>query len=381
MNEKNWRKILALWLMLAMFLLPVAGVMASENDVENREKGNVVDEDAQNGTGEENEQEVNDTEKGNVAGGDEEIDDEDEDGVNDEQEEYEEREVEIEHTANETEIRSGWEGGDLEDEFRVRFRTDEKLEIELEYSTEINATETELEFEVTVEKIVEYVDTNGNGRYDENDTVISTYTLGNAEYEVINYTIETTLDNETVHIISTSTIDGVFGIVLYVVGSFANLESGTLTPTAVKIDFVINNYNYSANNSQLALQVEVKTEYETEIETETYDETQGYAENETELSIAAGNYTGFFSWLGYAIVDGITRPVNTTVKSKVELTAENGEQEFKQKDNIYFCYPRGDSIVHDPKVGVVSVSSLTFGKPQIPITPSDNIQGLKIQNS
>jgi len=272
-----------------------------------------------------------------------------------------EREIKIQKDESEIEIKSEWKQGELEDEFKVQFNTDEEPKIHLEYSSSLNTTEFELEFKVLVEEIIEYVDSNSNSRYDENDTVISSYNLNDLMFNFLDYKVETTHDNETVHIFSTNTTDGVFGIVLYAVGNFSKFDFGTLSPSEIKIDFLLN-YNYLRNDSLLALKVEIKTEYETEINVESYDETQGYANNESEISILVEDYFGFFSWADYALVDGRNMPINTTVISEIDLEAENGGRELEQKDIIYFCYPRGSSIIHDPKVGVIGVSSLSFEK-------------------
>ena len=277
--------------------------------------------------------------------------DRDDDLVDDDREEYEERDVEIDLDSTEVKIESDWERNGLDDEFDLQFSTDDELKITLDFTLGHNKTNTDVEFEVVIDKIIEYNDTNGNGRYDEDDAIVSTYNLEKAAFEKITYKTEKRSGNETVHIISARTVDGVFGIVLYVVGNFTSLESGTLAPTEAKVDFIIH-YNYHANDSQVTLKVKINTDYDTESDIRSYGETHGYAKNESELRII-GNHTGYFSWAEYALIDNISKPVNVTI-------VENHGKGFDEKDVVYFCYPRGKTIVHDPKVGVIGVSSLTF---------------------
>jgi hypothetical protein len=293
------------------------------------------------------------------------MNDKDDDQVNDQQEQYEQRMLEIKQSTTEAKIKSSWQRNELKDAFELRFSTEESLSIMLEYNTENTTNDTYLDFEVFLDKIIEYNDTNNNGRYDESDTIISTYDLEHATFENMIYTTETTKENETVYTISTITVDGVFGIILHVNGNFTKTESGVQTPTEVKIDFIIN-YNYTSNESNVALKTEINTQYESQTNFDTYDEAQGYAHNESDLKIASVYNTGFFSWAEHALIDNISKPVNVTI-------VQNEGQGSEHKDIIYFNYPRGKTIVHDPKVGVISLSSLTFIVPQLSIIPANSI--------
>ena len=69
---------------------------------------------------------------------------------------------------------------------------------------------------------------------------------------------------------------------------------------------------------------------------------------------------GFFSWSETVLVDSIIKSVNVTVITSVEQTITDEGKEISKSSIVYFCYPRGESIIHDPKIGVVSKSYDSF---------------------
>ena len=322
-------------------------------------QANTIDEGQVNNT---DDGQANDKDDGQVNNNDDgQMNDKDDDRVDDLRELYEKRTLQIENSFTEVTIKSFWERNQLKDSWELYFSTIDSLKLILKYSTQNTTNGSSLEFTLLLDKIIEYNDTNNNGRYDDNDTIISMYDLEKAAFKKITYATETTQENQTAHIISTGTIDGVFGIVLHVVGNFTMMESGIQTPSEVKIDYIIN-YNYVSNDSKIALKTEINTQYDTETTVESYDAAQGYAHNESDLKILSRNYTGFFSWGEHALIDNISKPVNVTI-------VQNEGHGSDQKDIIYFSYPRGTHIVHDPKVGVISLSSLTFVAPELIIIP------------
>jgi len=56
-----------------------------------------------------------------------------------------------------------------------------------------------------------------------------------------------------------------------------------------------------------------------------------------------------------AIVDNTAYPVNVTVLSETEQTFTGNNQETYSQTQVIFSYPRGEIIVHDPKVGVIDI--------------------------
>ncbi len=165
------------------------------------------------------------------------------------------------------------------------------------------------------------------------------------------------MENETFYTISTETIDDVFEVILHVVGNYTKIDSDIISPTEVKIDFIIN-YPYISNTSMIALKAKINSLYETETEIEP---SQPDKHHDSAINIIAGTHTGYFSWMDHAMIDNVSKPVNITI-------IQVGGSQSENKDTIYFSYTRGKHIIHDPKVGVVSLSSLTF----VPSLPSQN---------
>lgn len=283
--------------------------------------------------------------------------DEDNDQIDDEEEEKNEREIEIEHSDNEVQVESRYENQGNENEFKLKVTTeDEGVKFKLEFSNEINDTETELEFKVKFTEIVEYIDTTNDGIYNESlDEVVQVYQL--SDFLPIEYTTENQ-SGMIVHILHIETTDGVFASTMYVIGEFGLINGTIVAPNEVKIDVIINGFPYNSTESDLALKVKLESELEVEVEENenSEDEENGIAtDEEKEIEISTGDYSGFFAWAEYATVDGIQKPVYS---SPVD-PEDNGEK-------FYLNYPRGQLIVHDPKIGVSGILSLGNGPSLIP---------------
>ncbi|MHA1205870.1 MAG: hypothetical protein ACTSSL_13225 [Candidatus Heimdallarchaeaceae archaeon] len=141
------------------------------------------------------------------------------------------------------------------------------------------------------------------------DQLVQTYLFGN--FLPIVYTTDN-ISGNIVHILNIETSDGVFTSRIYASGEFALVNDSLITPVELKIDIGIHNFPYIEPNSALAMKVK--------------------------------DFTGFFSWLETAIVDGVEKPVKAT-----QLEVEEGEQK------LYLNYPRGNEIIHDPKIGVANL--------------------------
>jgi hypothetical protein len=272
---------------------------------------------------------------------------EDDDEVNDDEHEIE-REVEVRVEANRVEIESTIEkegiAGETENSFEIEFEVNGEVEIKLEYEEEFEyednveiGREMKLEFEVEFESIIEFVDNNGDGLYNEGESV-SVYELEDREFTPISYTTEI-VDDVTVHKITTQTVDGVFRVTLHIAGEFTIIGGEAVRPTEVKIDIEIHNFPYTHENSKLALECKIESVMETEEEKEVGDV-------EEEIKVTYGNYQGFFSWKNTSTVDGVERPV---------LSTELMDDPEEGKRKLYLIYERGTAIVHDPKIGILGV--------------------------
>lgn len=277
--------------------------------------------------------------------------DDDDDGVSDDDESRNERNVQVYVTETTAEIESKLESNGTENSFKIEVAAGlNGLEFKLEYETENTTLETEKEFEVQFKEIVEFIDDNGNGVYDdESDTDVQTMEL--ASFNPIDYRIVNTTNGD-LHMFNVTTMDEVFTAIVYAAGEFADINGTIVAPSQIKIDVIIRNFNYLNDTSQLALKVKLEVSGETSYDDETEDEEDGRATNEAAIDLTVEGMDGFFSWKESAEIDGITYPVNASIDE-----VQPGEQK------LYLNYVRGNEIIHDPKLGLENILVLSSDLP------------------
>ena len=245
------------------------------------------------------------------------------------------------------------DNADCEEE--VESDGDKESEINIECSEYDESIIYELECEVIFRGLYEFVDLNDNGVYDhEIDQFIEDYGINS--FQPIVYTPLNISNNNTLHYVLLNTTDGVFATHIYFVEEFVVVNDTLITPTQVKIDIEITNYNYNDDSSQLALYTKLRAEEYYEEKEETEDEKNGYATEEKEVSIKSGAYLGIFSWKETAIVDGVEMDVLTSILYKEE-------DQYRQK--LFINYPRGNHIYHDPKIGISYIGLIEQSSPSI----------------
>lgn len=281
--------------------------------------------------------------------------DDDDDGIDDEFEELNFRDVEITFETNETEIESLLRNGDQIDEIVIGIRYDEEgIEIEVSYESEFtseNETEFEIEFGASFRTLIEYVDLNDNDVYDSSiDDTIQEYEL--ESFQNITYIEEQITLQTSLHHLIINSSDGIFILHVYIPEEFHLLNNTLITPSKPKIDIEIKNFNFLNSSSKLALDIRLESDqsYE-ELET-TEDEEKGYAFNEKAVSTINNSFTGIFSWNENATIDGISSRV---IASNLELD-DNGTEDQR----FYLNYERGTHIYHDPKIGIEGILRSTI---------------------
>lgn len=311
--------------------------------------------------------------------------DEDEDGVDDEIEILNKRELKIETEDGQIEIQSKLESGGIADEFEMQIKFEsEGIEIKVSYETEEDdddddetdseeeededdssvesaAEEVDLEFEVEFHSLIEFVDMDGDKQYNPDaDEFIQEYQLNS--FKELEYSKEELKDEEgNLYYFKISTTDDVFKAHVYISDTFTTANGVTITPTQSKIDIEITNFNYLNDSSQLALytRIESENDHEEEDDDETEDEEEGRAENEDGVKTSKGEYSGIFTWAENAEVDGETKAVIVSNLMSDDL------DEDEQK--LYINYARGTSIYHDPKIGIAGIIRTEAGLPLVPI--------------
>jgi len=258
-------------------------------------------------------------------------DDYDGDDVDDKVEETEERELHIEVPNGRAEVESEIENKEMENAFKIDFSTDEGIVLDLEYSSEVNATEYELDLKVEFLRLVEFMDQNGDEVLSEGESV-QTIDLTELEYSSPNVTQITSADGEAGYELESHSVGQifVFQIIAYMFPKYAVINDTTVNPTEMKITIVIENFPYQEGGA-LALMIKATSEMEMERES---------MNDEEDIEIKSDTATGYFSWSNETSVDNVTRPVNSTVT------------ETEEGSLIVLNYPHGTEIVHDPKLGV-----------------------------
>jgi hypothetical protein len=298
--------------------------------------------------------------------------DDDHDGVDDDVEEDEKRNIEIWFGDNVVEMASILRHGDQKDIIEMRIGYNEHgISVRVSFGTYVkneNPEEPEepeepgddepkepmgvfmsggehdgeewieykLKFEVFFRGIIEYVDLNGNGVFDlEIDSLIEDYGINS--FQPIAYTLTPISDDSNLHYFLLNTTDGIFATHIYFVEEFVYIDDNLISPTEAKIDVEITNYNYLDDNSQLALITKLRSEENLYKERE---------ENEDEKEVFVENdiYTGIFSWKETALIDGVEMEVLT---NNLEVDVEDENVQI-----LLINYPRGNHIYHDPKIGI-----------------------------
>ncbi|MBC8437818.1 MAG: hypothetical protein H8D82_00950 [Euryarchaeota archaeon] len=309
------------------------------------------------------------------GGDDDENDDDSDNDANDsENEDGDEREDRVKHdvdvdiSGDEIKVELKREIG--HDETKIEFKVDlSEAKFKLKFEEETGQLETEQKLEVVMQRLFEYVDANGNGAYDEGEVIASGYRIGDSGDSLSDSPDNGSVDwgQPTLSDITTGGIsgkamsargtfgaesEGVFGLDIKVYGDFTMLNGSQLLPTEVKIDFIIENYPYTQNDSVLGLLLKTKTKQEQDRQNSDIDNNE---EGVVATSSTDANAVSLgFAWKQTATVDGVDMPVHTTV---MKSETETSEDEFEFKQRFVLGYARGDVIVHDPVAGVSYASA------------------------
>jgi hypothetical protein len=115
----------------------------------------------------------------------------------------------------------------------------------------------------------------------------------------------------------------------------------------MKIDLVVEDFPWTRTTTRLALQASIETGGPV---THVTDPAQrGYmGENEAGVETCSAEQSGFYTWVRSAEVDGVDQQVRARVSADSEGT------------ELTFNYAQGESIVHDPKLGIPVVDEGLF---------------------
>ena len=235
-------------------------------------------------------------------------------------------------------------GGDALD---YEIQAENRLTLQMQYRNEAGIDTVDLDMTVRFRQMVEYEDGDGDGQLGPGDEVVSTYDLEGASWGDLVHGEEAAEDGKKVHTITASTSDGVFTMVSHTTETRTMSEHGEISPNLMKIDLVVEDFPWTRTTTRLALQASIETG---DPVTHLTDPAQrGYmGENEAGVETCNAEQAGFYTWVRSAVVDGVIEQVRARVSADAEGT------------ELTFNYAQGDSILHDPKLGIPVVDEGLF---------------------
>ncbi len=272
-------------------------------------------------------------------------DDEDSDGINNDVEDLNTREIDLKENDNEIQLISSIKNNAEKDDLSIKVKyNSDGLTFDVSYKAKAIQKDTDLDlsFKIIFRSLIEYVDVNGDGVYDsDSDQFIKELEFN--DFQPATYTSSKINDGTTLYEITVATLDNNFTAIIYATEEFTEINDFLLTPTEIKIDIEISNFAYDNANSQLALYTKLISVKDYEEIDETEDEVNEYSEHEKGVKTSDNGFPGFLSWITTADVDGVTKDV------EVSEVSDSNDKKFQK---IYINYPRGQMIIHDPKIGV-----------------------------
>jgi hypothetical protein len=260
----------------------------------------------------------------------------------------EKREVKVDVSQSKAVIESESQADNKEDELKIEFDNGSH-NFNFEYESEDEDSELEAKVKVELLDLIEWRDTNGNGSYDPTvpAETVQKIGLGDLVSQSVLSTPISVADVQGVEVVGVSSAPAKYTnltmtLKLRMFGEFLNYAGAVLEPTSMKFDIEIREFPFQRDDTSLALYARVLMEAE--------DEAKKVVEKqEGVVGARTGKYVSFFSWGTTVTVDGQSKAVGKTL-IKHDQQSAIGEKELVRE--LYLLYPRGDNIVHDPKVGV-----------------------------
>ncbi len=263
----------------------------------------------------------------------------------------EERRVEVEVRPDGFELRSDRLGGAQPD--RIRLRLDGgNAEFRFELMSTPTAQEVEAGLRIRLERIVEFLDANGDRMFQASEPVRTEFDLGDLTLAGV-YAEDVTSDGVsgkqvTANYTFAEYPGAVVGFRATAFGILTNFAQTGQRPVETKIDILLDGFPYVDELTSPAVELRVRSESDTAAE----------VVRDT-LSFSVDDLTAFFRWKRTAAVDGETSQVGVTVT--IDEAAPGELETF-----IAFAYARGTAMVHDPTIGFFQTpAGVILGNPAL----------------
>lgn len=222
---------------------------------------------------------------------------------------------------------------DDEDEhtFRVSRHPEEPESADVVYNASaafvrVDAPALEAALETRFDALLEFVDADGNGAYDLGERVVLRYALADLPSEIL-----TTADGRSVR--------------------YALPENGTLElrfhalpDGETKYDVVVRSFPFARGDSRLAFGASASAMGGVRA---------ARVNGEPAVVGVRGDNVGYLSWTTAVDVDGTLATVGWSIHTSTSETTESAI--------LYWSYPRGANITHDPTLGVIAALRETLG--------------------
>jgi len=191
--------------------------------------------------------------------------------------------------------------------------------------------------------------------FNETDHSVSIYNFGNVDFNKPMVKLIKEGNTITGLEIRTATEDDVFALTFYIVSTSEFGEERGMTPYEVKYDVIITDYPFKTSDSSLALEniFALPQPFQDEPGERKFDEKPLPSDwspqpKERTLGYDLESLSMFFSWATNVTVDGEDH--NVTAEYTVSVDGDSTRVE-----GMTFYYPQGQSILHDPTIGVADL--------------------------
>jgi hypothetical protein len=268
--------------------------------------------------------------------------DEDNDGINDEYEQINLRNIETEIFIDEIKIESFKRTEANKDQITINIGySEDGLHFGLLYRSKID-TAPVLSFGILLHEVIEFIDNNENNIFDpETDQILKNVSLNdfhlqtNASYELSS--------GNALHYFKLQDVNNTFIAHIHFAEEFAIINDSIITPTQIKVDIEFLNFEFSNESSMIAINTRLESEVNYIQNEETEDERNKFSSNEHGLITTNDNYIGFLTWNENATIDTISNKIYTS-ELMVDDLSENEQK-------MYFTYLQGNTIYHSFKLG------------------------------
>jgi len=191
--------------------------------------------------------------------------------------------------------------------------------------------------------------------FNETNRFVSDYNFGEVDFTKPKVNLIKADGTDTGLKIRTGTEDGIFGLTFYLVSTAQYGQERGISPFEVKYDISIQDYPFQASDSSLALEnifsfpeVVLEDPGDRRFDKKPLPPDWNPPPKERTLGYDLETLSLFFSWATNVTVDGEDH--NVTAEYTVSVDGES-----TMVERMTFIYPQGQSILHDPKIGVADL--------------------------